>query len=136
MPSGQRNRDRGRDRWAGEVHCRGVRSFFCCSFFFASEQEPGCRFRLEIQFHFLMQFLQSHFKVSKMREGPRSAVCRREMSSEELIRCDPRRVKKDSSFWNQRFWSNPGLNFSESEWNRVTVKSCSDLITFIVGDNC
>lgn len=90
--SGQRNREEG-GRCAGGVHCRGV-----C---FGSKQEPDCGCRLEVQFRFFLQFLQINFKElhKDQREDMRTciAICRRGMSSEDLISYDMRR-RKESQF--------------------------------------
>lgn len=67
------------------VHRRGV-----C---FASKQEPGCRCRLEGQIHFFCSSYKSKCEA-KMREGTCIAICKWEMSSEDLIGYDMRRRKE------------------------------------------
>ena len=66
VPSGQRNRERGRGSVGWGVHCRGVR--------FASKQEADSRFRLEVRFSFFIQFLQINFKVSDKAEEERTCI--------------------------------------------------------------
>lgn len=63
------------------------------------------------------------------------AICRQERSGEDFIRYDTRRGEKRQLVLKVRFVKS-WIEFSSFEWNRVTVKSCSDLVTFIVGGNC
>lgn len=58
-------------------------------FSFASKQEPDCRFRLEVQFHFLCSSYKLTLKCqTKMGERTCIVICRQERSGEDFIRYD------------------------------------------------